>query len=104
MRHALWMVLVVFAAGCGGGEGTPEATATETQELQSAQVLSRDVTKHQVVNGPKGQRLRLNNTFRSAAMARVGPDGKLQTECFDEAAPAEAFLTGKPSARTAEVQ
>jgi hypothetical protein len=104
MRHTLWIVAIVGMAACGGGGGSPEPTATETQPLKSAQVLSRDSAHLQVVNGPKGQKLHLGGTFRSAAMARVGADGQLQTECFDEAAPADAFLAGTPSARTAEVR
>ncbi len=108
MRHALWIVAVVLGAACGRSGDSPERSAAGTNQIQSAvlsHALSRDTQSLQVTRTAKGEQLKLNGTFQSAAMARIGADGSIQTECFDEAPEAEAFLSGAPSnSHHAEVQ
>lgn len=110
MRHALFVVAVLVAA-CGRGGDSQELleTAPETiqvQQVKTSEVLSRDGSGLHVEEGPKGKRVRLNGTFQSAAVAHTGADGKVHTECFDEAHHAEAFMNHDPgtSARAAEVK
>lgn len=111
MRHALFVVAVLVAA-CGHGGDSQELleTAPETtqqvQQVKTSEVLSRDTSGLHVEEGPKGKRVRLNGTFQSAAVAHTGADGKVHTECFDEAHHAEAFMNNDPgaSARSAEVK
>jgi hypothetical protein len=102
MRHALWIVVVVLAAACGREEeGQAPVAAEQVRAQPVTKLLSRDASGLRVESGPKGKRLRLNGNFESAAVARLGADGKVQTECFDEAAPAEAFLAGSSSVSSA---
>jgi hypothetical protein len=109
MRHALW-ILVLLAAACGR-DGALEATGSEsasaaTPDPAMTTVLSRDPRRVQVTRGPKGARADLKGGFQSAAVIRRAADGTLQTECFDEAAQARAFLQGTSGSThpVAEVQ
>lgn len=104
MRHALWIVAVVLGAACGRSGESPEQSTAGTKAIQST-LISRDTQGLRVVRTAKGDHVKLHGTFQSAAMARRGADGSIQTECFDEAAEAEAFLNGAPSnSHHAEVQ
>lgn len=102
MRHALW--IVVLMAACGREETAPAPTATEQQDVKGAVLLPRDAQQLRAVRSARGTQLRLEGNYQSAAVVRRGADGALQTECFDEAQEAEAFMAGTPTARTAEVQ
>jgi hypothetical protein len=104
MRHALWIAVVVLGAACGRSGDSPEQLAAGTKEQQSSVVLSRDTSTLHVVSGAKGKQLKLDGNFQSAAMARRGADGSIQTECFDESAEADAFLSGAAKAHAAEAQ
>lgn len=106
MRHALWIVAVVLGAACGRSGESPEQSTVGTKANAIERViLSRDTQGLRVVKTAKGEQMKLNGTFQSAAMARRGADGSIQTECFDDAPEAEAFLNGAPSnSHHAEVQ
>jgi hypothetical protein len=104
MRHALWIAVVVVSAACGHSGDSPEQLTAGTKEQQSSVVLKRDTQGLRVVSTAKGQQLRLEGNFQSAAMVRRAADGSLQTECFDETAEADAFMAGTTKSRGAEAQ
>ncbi len=105
MRHALWIAVVVLAAACGReDDGQDTVLIEQVREQPTVKLLSRDAAGLRVERTAKGKRLRLNGNFESAAMVRRGADGKLQTECFDEAAGAEAFMANSSSAKSTEVR
>lgn len=104
MRHALWIAVVVLGAACGRSGDSPEQLTAGTKEQQSSIVLKRDTKSLRVVSTAKGQQLRLDGNFQSAAMIRRTADGSLQTECFDESAEADAFLAGTAKSHSAEAK
>lgn len=105
MRHALWIVVLVAACGRDGTAPAPTSTDQQKQqEVKGAVLLPRDAQQLRAVRTAKGTQLKLDGNFESAAMVRRAADGSLQTECFDEAQDAEAFMANTSTARTAEVQ
>ncbi len=103
MRYMLWTLALL--AACGRSEPseapqTPQAPALASQS--SALVQGR--TAPQVVTGPKGQQVRLHGAFESSVVARRAADGSLVTECFDEAASAEAFMAAAAPSTAPELQ
>jgi hypothetical protein len=94
----------LLAAACGRGGADPAPTTTDQQDLKGAVLLPRSTQNLRAVQTAKGTQVKLDGTYQSAAVVRRGADGSLQTECFDEAQEAEAFMNGTPTARTAEVQ
>lgn len=100
MRYMLWTLALLAACGRSEPSEAPQTPALASQS--SALVSGR--TAPQVVAGPKGQQVRLHGAFESSVVARRAADGSLVTECFDEAASAEAFMAAPAPTTAPELQ
>jgi hypothetical protein len=99
---AMFLTIAVFAAGASAcaDDKAPSTEAVSADEA-SIQTIKRDLapvlnrsTDGLVVQAVPGggQRVDLGGRFQSAAIAKIGPDGKLVTDCVDSVDQAEAFL------------
>ena len=106
---AMFLTIAGFAAGASGcgedrGSSTEAPVSADEASIQTinrdlAPVLSRstDGLVVQAIPGG-GQRVDLGGRFQSAAIAKIGPDGKLVTDCVDSVDQADAFLRGDSAA------
>lgn len=103
MRYMLWTLALLAACGRSEPSEAPQTPALASQSSALAQ--GRVATpQHVVVAGPKGKQVRLQGAFESSVVARRASDGALVTECFDEAASAEAFMATTAPTAAPELQ
>ncbi len=86
------------------GASASQAPVQRTATLSADAAAVRAEVHGLLKNGEPGLRAKtlpggakqvdLDGHFASAAVARVGADGQVETECFDEAAPAVDFMQG----------
>jgi hypothetical protein len=107
-------VAIASTASVGCGEGgtssSPAAPVSADEagiqkiERDLAPVLSRSAEGLAVQAVPGGgQRVDLGGRFQSAAVAKIGADGKLVVDCVDTVDEASAFLRGTaPAAKKAD--
>jgi hypothetical protein len=99
----MFLTIATFAAGAGacGEDKAPSAAAPVSADEASIQTIKRDLapvlnrsSDGLVVQAVPGgcQRVELGDRFQSAALAKIGPDGKLVTDCVDTVEQADAFL------------
>jgi hypothetical protein len=100
-------VASVASVGCGEGGTSSSAAAPvgadeagiQKIERDLAPVLSRSAEGLAVQAVPGGgQRVDLGGRFQSAAVAKIGADGKLVVDCVDTVDEASAFLRGAAAA------
>jgi hypothetical protein len=105
---AIVMTMAVVTAACGEGKSpavNDPVTADEagiraiTQSLESSLSRSSDGLTTVPVRGG-GERVDLQGRFQSAAVAKVGPDGRVVTDCVDTVEDADAFLRAPAPAPT----
>jgi hypothetical protein len=97
----LAIATVAMGAGACGDEKAPSAEVPVSADEASIQIIKRDLAPVlnrsadglvvQAVPGG-GQRVDLGGRFQSAAVAKIGPDGKLVTDCVESVEEADAFL------------
>ena len=112
MRRGLVIVIVLaglVAAGCSDDRRSAarapvraDEAAIQAIERDLAPVLSRSsegLVVHRLRDG--GERIDLGGRFQSAAIARIGPDGRVITGCVDSVEQADAFLRATVPAKAA---
>ena len=110
----MFLTVAAFAAGAGAcaDDKAPSAEAPVCADEASIQTIKRDLAPVlsrspdglvvQALPGG-GQRVDLGGRFQSAALAKIGPDGKLVTDCVDSVDQADAFLRGDSAKASTKV-
>ena len=103
-KYGLVLLLGVAACGDDKTEAQPVVSAQEvaiqTMKKSLEPSLSRStdgLVAVPLANG--GKRVDLQGRFQTAVIAKVGPDGKLVTECVDNVEAAESFLRAETPAK-----
>ncbi len=100
------LVFILGIAACGDGKPSSPAVSSDEASIQAvkrslAPSLSRSTDGLVAVPlAGGGERVDLQGRFQSAAVAKIGADGKLVTDCVDSVEAAEAFLRARPPAAT----